>query len=87
MNPDLVLQEDLKGCELQAISGALYKKSFPGIIHYQLQPFRPNRFIPGERNITLWRRRDFYPCCYDKFSWWQRLRFRLSPNKRKLLQN
>ena len=87
MNPILVLQEDLKGCELQAISGELYKKTFPGIIHYQLQPFRPNRFIPGERNLTLWRRRDFYPCCYDKVPWWERLRFRLSPNKRRLLQH
>ncbi|MFW2366899.1 MAG: hypothetical protein ACN4GW_10810 [Desulforhopalus sp.] len=87
MNPILVLQEDLKGCELQALSGELYKKSFPGIIHYHLQPFRPNRFMRGERNIILWRRRDFFPCCYDKEPWWKRLRFRLSRNKSRMLQN
>lgn len=87
MNPVLVLQEDLKGCELQAISGEHYKKSFPGIIHYQLQPFRPNRFIPGERNLILWRRRDFFPCSYDKESWWKRLRLRLAINKSAMLEN
>jgi hypothetical protein len=87
MNPVLVLQEDLKGCELQAISGELYKKSFPGIIHYQLQPFRPNRFIPGERNLILWRRRDFFPCSYDKQSWWKRFCFRLAKNKSAMLEN
>ncbi len=78
MQPILVLQEDLKGCELQAISGKLYKKTFPGIIHYQLQPFRPNRFIPLERNIILWRRRDFFPCLVDMKPWWKRLLFRFA---------
>lgn len=79
MRPELILQEDLNGCELQNISGELYKKTFPGIIHYQLKPFRPNRFIPGERNIILWRRRDFFPCRYDMEPWWKRLLLRLSP--------
>jgi len=78
MKPELILQEDLNGCELQTISGELYKKTFPGIIHYQLKPFRPNRFIPGERNIILWRRRDFFPCCRDNEPWWKRFLFRLS---------
>lgn len=78
MRPELILQEDLKGCELQAISGELYKKTFPGIIHYQLKPFRPNPFVPGERNIILWRRRDFFPCHYDMEPWWKRLLQRIS---------
>jgi hypothetical protein len=78
MRPELILQEDLNGCELQTISGELYKKTFPGIIHYQLKPFRSNRFIPGERNIILWRRRDFFPCRYDMEPWWKRLLLRLS---------
>lgn len=78
MRPELILQEDLKGCELQTISGELYKKTFPGILHYQLKPFRPNRFIPGERNIILWRRRDFFPCRYDMEPWWKQLLLRVS---------
>lgn len=82
MNPVLVLQEDLNGCELQQLSGDLYKKTFPGIIYYQLQPFRPTRLIPGERNIILWRRRDFFPCRYDMEPWWKRLAFRLFPSQR-----
>jgi len=78
MAPLLVLQEDLNGCELQCMSGNFYKKTFPGIIHYQLEPFRPSNFIPGERNIILWRRRDFFPCQYDRESKWKKLLFRLS---------
>lgn len=78
MEPLLILQEDLNGCELQELSGEFYKKTFPGIIHYQLQPFRSNGFIPGERNILLWRRRDFFPCSYDLAPWWKRALFRFS---------
>ncbi len=78
MGPELVLQEDLHGCELQNIGGELYRKTFPGILYYQLKPFRPTRLIPGERNIVLWRRRDFFPCRYDMEPWWKRLLFRLS---------
>lgn len=77
MRPVLILQEDLNGCELQAISGKFYKRSFAGIIHYQLKPFRPNRFLPNERNLVLWRKRDFYPCPVDMKPWWKRLWFRL----------
>ncbi len=75
MNPLLILQEDLNGCELQAMNKELYKKTYPGIIHYQLRPFRHNRFVLGERNIILWRRRDFYPCREDMKPWWERLIF------------
>ncbi len=78
MNPMLILQEDLNGCELQTISGKLYKRTFPGIVHYNLQAFRPNRLFPGEKNIILWRRRDFFPCQYDTKPWWARLFFRFS---------
>lgn len=78
MRPVLILQEDLNGCELQTISGELYKRTFAGIIHYQLKPFRPNRFIPNERNLILWRRRDFFPCRVDMKPWWERLLFRFS---------
>lgn len=78
MQPVLMLQEDLRGCELQDISGEFYKRTFPGIVHYQLQPFKPTRLIPGERNLILWRRRDFFPCHVDSKPWWKRLLFRLS---------
>jgi hypothetical protein len=84
MNPLLILQEDLKGCELQTISGEFYKRTFPGIIHYQLQPFRPNRFIPVERNIILWRRRDFFPCQVDMKPWWERFLFRFAPSRKRM---
>lgn len=59
MRPLLVLQEDLHGCELQEISGKLYTRTRAGASHYQLIPFRPWRIFPGERNLILWRRRDF----------------------------
>ncbi len=81
MQPVLVLQEDLKGCELQNISGEFYKKTFPGIIHYQLQPFRPSRILPLEKNIILWRRRDFFPCQMDTKPLWERVLFRCSRKK------
>lgn len=78
MQPELMLQEDLNGCELQNIRGELYQKTFPGILHYQLKPFRPTRLIPGERNLILWRRKDFFPCRRDMDPWWKRLLLRLS---------
>jgi len=77
MTPNLILQEDLNGCEKQAISGEQYKKTFPGIVHFKLQPFRPTHLLPSEKNIILWRRRDFFPCHYDTKPWWSRLLFRL----------
>jgi len=79
MNPILVLQEDLNGCELQTISGEFYKKTFPGIVHYQLEPFKSSIFIPGEQNLILWRRRDFFPCQHDREPWWKRVFFRCYP--------
>ena len=81
MKPVLILQEDLNGCELQQLSSEFYKKTFPGIVHYQLKPFRSNGFIPGEKNIILWRRRDFFPCRYDMAPWWKRALFRLHLSK------
>lgn len=83
MQPVLILQEDLKGCELQNISGESYKKTFPGIIHYKLQPFRASRLLPSEKNIILWRRRDFFPCQMDTKPWWERLLFRYSRKKQR----
>lgn len=71
MKPMLVLQEDLKGCELQILNSKFFKKTTRGICRFQLQPFRPNRFIPREKNIILWRRRDYYPCRFDSESWWK----------------
>jgi hypothetical protein len=59
MTPDLVLQEDLHGCELQNLSGVGYHKCRAGIRHYGLMPFRPWRLFRGEHNLILWRRRDF----------------------------
>lgn len=83
MRPKIILQEDLIGCELQQMSGELYKKTYPGIVHYQLMPFRPSGLIPGEKNLILWRRRDFFPCRVDTWPWHQRLLFRLTPKTRK----
>lgn len=77
MKPVLILQEDLNGCELQQLSGQFYKKTFPGIVHYQLKSFRSTPYIPGEKNIILWRRRDFFPCRYDMAPWWKRTLLRL----------
>ena len=77
MTPNLILQEDLNGCEKQIISGKQYKKTFPGIVHFKLQPFRPTHLLPSEKNIILWRRRNFFPCHYDTKPWWERLFFRL----------
>jgi hypothetical protein len=60
MTPRLVLQEDLHGCELQDLSRAYYEKSRAAARHYGLLPFRPWRIFPGERNLILWKRRDFF---------------------------
>lgn len=82
MQPILILQEDLRGCELQNISRKDYKRTYPGIVYYDLQPFRASRLIPGENNIILWRRRDFFPCAIDARPWWERFFFRLSRTAR-----
>lgn len=86
MQPDLVLQEDLKGCERQEFSGKNFTPSYPGIFHYQLDPFRQSRFIPWEKNILLWRRRDFFPSHLDKVPIWKKILFRFSPNKQKFVK-
>lgn len=77
MTPNLILQEDLNGCEKQIISGEQYKKTFPGIVHFKLQPFRLSHLLPSEKNIILWRRRDYFPCHYDTKPWWNHLFFRI----------
>lgn len=59
MNPLLVLQEDLHGCERQKLRGKQYVRNWSNIRSYGLQPFRPWRIFPGEKNLVLWRRRDF----------------------------
>ncbi len=53
MHPVLILKEDLNGCELQVIDKELYKKTYPGIILFHLQPFRVSHLLPGERNLIL----------------------------------
>jgi hypothetical protein len=84
MNPQLILQEDLIGCELQQMDKKLYKKSYPGIVYYQLQPFRPTGLIPGEKNLILWRRRDFFPCQVDSWPWHQKFIYRFFPKNKQL---
>lgn len=76
MKPLLILQEDLRGCELQEIDTSLYERTFPGIAHYQLMPFNPIRFLPIEQNMVLWRRKDFFTCQEDCRPWWQKRLFR-----------
>lgn len=57
MNPKLVLQEDLHGCERQQLRGRGYVRTWTKIRGYGLQPFSP--IFPWERNLVLWRRLDF----------------------------
>ncbi len=59
MNPKLVLQEGLHGCERQQLLGRGYVRTWTKIRVYGLQPFRPLPVFPWERNLVLWRRRDF----------------------------
>ena len=59
MTPKLVLQEDLHGCERQQLRGRGYVRNWSKISQYGLQPFRAWPIFPGERNLILWRRRDF----------------------------
>jgi hypothetical protein len=59
MTPKLVLQEDLHGCERQQLRGRGYVRTWTKIHQYGLQPFRPLPLFPWERNLILWRRRDF----------------------------
>jgi len=75
-----VLQEDLHGCELQDISGKLYARTRAGTSHYQLIPFRPWRIFPGERNLILWRRRDFLTSLEEIEPWWVQFYRKLTGN-------
>jgi len=59
MRPQLVLQEDLHGCERQQLRGRGYVRAWLLSRQYRLQPFRPWPIFPGERNLVLWRRQDF----------------------------
>ena len=59
MTPKLVLQEDLHGCERQQLRGRGYVRTWTKIHQYGLQSFRPLPIFPWERNLILWRRRDF----------------------------
>ena len=59
MSPKLVLQEDLHGCERQKLRGKHYVRNWSKIRHFNLKPFRPWPIFPGEKNLILWRRRDF----------------------------
>ncbi|MBW1982589.1 MAG: hypothetical protein JRJ12_15365 [Deltaproteobacteria bacterium] len=59
MTPRLVLQEDLHGCERQQLRGRDYVRTWTKIKQYGLRPFRPWPIFPWERNLILWRRRDF----------------------------
>lgn len=59
MNPKLVLQEDLHECERQQLRGCGYVRTWTTIRRYGLRPFRPWPIFPWERNLILWRRRDF----------------------------
>ena len=59
MNPNLVLQEDLHECERQQLRGSGYVRTWTKISRYGLRPFRPWPIFPWERNLILWRHRDF----------------------------
>jgi hypothetical protein len=59
MNPKLILQEDLHGCERQNFRGRGYVRTRSGIRCYGFKPFRPWRIFPGEYNMVFWRRKNF----------------------------
>lgn len=59
MSPDLVLQEDLHGCEIQNLADGDFHRCRAGVRHFGLRPFRPWRIFPGEYNLVLWRNKHF----------------------------
>ena len=59
MQPKLVLQEDLHECERQQLRGSGYVRTWIKTRRYDLQPFRPWSIFPWERNLILWRRKNF----------------------------
>jgi hypothetical protein len=75
MNPLIVLQEDLHGCERQKLRGEQYVRNWSNIRAYGLESFRPWPVFPGEKNLVLWRRRDFAGKdeTGGKFGWLQRI--------------
>jgi hypothetical protein len=75
MSPKLVLQEDLHGCERIKLRGKHYVRNWSKIRHFNLKPFRPWPVFPGEKNLILWRRRDFGDKQEEsgKFRWLKRL--------------
>jgi len=75
MTPLLVLQEDLHGCERQKLRGEQYVRNWSRIRTLGLQPFRPWPLFPGEKNMVLWRRRDFVEKkdSAGRFGWLERL--------------
>ena len=75
MNPKIILQEDLHGCERQQLRGYQYVRSLSMIRRYALRPFRPWPIFPGEHNLLLWRRRDFMEGdeTLNRFRWLRRL--------------
>lgn len=75
MNPKLVLQEDLHGCERQQLRGKQYVRTLSNIRRFGLRPFRPWFIFPGEKNLVLWRRRDLEEefASDGKFRWLRRL--------------
>jgi len=59
MNPKLVLQKELHGCQRQELRGRGYVRTWTQIRRYDLKPFRTWSIFPKERNFILWRRQDF----------------------------
>ena len=74
MNPKLVLQEDLHGCERQKLRGQEYVRTWSKIRQYDLKPFRPWPAFPWENNLILWKRRDFgkEDKNLGRFDWFER---------------
>jgi hypothetical protein len=75
MRPKLILQEDLHGCERQKLRGKHYVRNWSMIRLFGLQPFRPWPIFPGEKNLVLWRSRNFGEGqkISGKFGWLERL--------------
>jgi hypothetical protein len=75
MNPKLVLQEDLHGCERQKLRGQRYVRTWSKIRQHALKPFRPWPVFPWENNLVLWQCRNFGDEGKNlgKFKWLERI--------------
>jgi len=75
MTPEIVLQEDLHGCERQQLRGKNYFRNWSKISCFGLRPFRPWPVFPGEKNLILWRRNDVFAeeKATARFRWLRRL--------------